>query len=53
MKLAGHSDFETTHKFYPAVADDLLDRAREVTAKTLSKNLACTGRAPSLIDEKD
>jgi len=53
MKLAGHSDFETTHKYYLAVAGDLLDRAREVTAKTLSKNLACTWRAPSLIDEKD
>jgi len=53
MKLAGHSDFETTHKFYLAVDDDLLDRAREVTVKTLSKNLARTWHTPSLIDEED
>ena len=28
MKLAGHSDFATTHRFYLAVADDLVARAR-------------------------
>lgn len=49
MKLAGHSDFKTTHRFYLAVADDLLDRAREVTAKTLGKNLA---RAPETLNKK-
>jgi integrase len=32
MRLAGHADFATTHKFYLAIADDLLDRAREVTS---------------------
>lgn len=42
MRLAGHSSFSTTHKFYLAVADDLVDRAREATTKALRKNLART-----------
>jgi len=48
MKLAGHSDFKTTHQYYLAVADDLLDRARKVTAQVLGKNLARTWHAPPL-----
>ena len=32
MRLAGHADFATTHRFYLAIADDLLDRACEVTS---------------------
>lgn len=48
MNLAGHSSFSTTHKFYLAVADDLVDRARRVTAKVLGKNLARTWHAPLL-----
>jgi hypothetical protein len=39
MVLAGHASFSTTHKFYLAVADDLLDRARQATAQSLSQNL--------------
>jgi len=35
MKLAGHANFTTTHKFYLAVADDLVDRARRVTAQLM------------------
>jgi integrase len=31
MTLAGHSKFETTHKFYLSVADDLVDRARKAS----------------------
>ncbi|MHC5060472.1 MAG: tyrosine-type recombinase/integrase, partial [Planctomycetota bacterium] len=31
MTLAGHSKFETTHRFYLAVADDLMDRARKAS----------------------
>ncbi len=31
MTLAGHSKFETTRKFYLAVSDDLLNRARTVS----------------------
>ena len=48
MKLAGHSSFSTTHKFYLAVADDLVDRARQATAKALCKNLAHIWHAPRL-----
>ena len=48
MRLAGHSSFSTTHKFYLAVADDLVDRAREATAKALRKNLAHIWHAPPL-----
>lgn len=51
MKLAGHSDFETTHQSYVAVADDLLGRARQVAAKTLGKNLARIWHAPSIVDK--
>lgn len=29
MKLAGHSSFETTHKFYLAIKNDYLDKARQ------------------------
>jgi len=46
MKLAGHSSFSTTHKFYLAVADDLVDRARQATAKALRKDLAHIWHAP-------
>lgn len=28
MRLAGHADFRTTHKFYLAVVDDLKGRVR-------------------------
>ena len=29
MKLAGHSSFETTHRFYLAIKNDYLDKARQ------------------------
>jgi integrase len=48
MKLAGHSSFSTTHKFYLAVADDLVDRARQATEKALRKSLAHIWHAPPL-----
>lgn len=35
MALAGHSSFETTRKFYVAISQDLLDRAREASSQTL------------------
>ena len=43
MILAGHSSFATTHKFYLAVADDLVDRARAATAQGLCKKLGRFG----------
>jgi integrase len=48
MKLAGHSSFSTTHKFYLVVADDLVDRARQATEKALGKSLAHIWHAPHL-----
>jgi integrase len=39
MVLAGHSNFATTHEFYLAVADDLVDRARRASANSINANL--------------
>ena len=39
MKLAGHADFKTTHKYYLRVRDDLVDRTRQATARGLCQNL--------------
>jgi len=47
MRLAGHSDFSTTHKFYLAVADGLIDRARVATAQGLRQKLVRFGTPPS------
>jgi len=46
MILAGHASFSTTHAFYLAVADDLVDRAREAAAQSLCPELVqnwCSG----------
>ncbi len=47
MVLAGHASFATTHKFYLAVADDLVDRARVATAQGLRQKLVRFGTPPS------
>jgi len=46
MVLAGHSSFATTHEFYLAVADDLVDRARVATAQGLRQKLVRFGTPP-------
>ncbi|MGE5297408.1 MAG: tyrosine-type recombinase/integrase [Solirubrobacterales bacterium] len=46
MRLAGHAKFETTHQFYLAVADDLVDRARRATDMALGQSLARIWHAP-------
>ena len=43
MVLAGHSSFATTHEFYLAVADDLVDRARVATIQGLRQKLVRFG----------
>ncbi|MHC4061953.1 MAG: tyrosine-type recombinase/integrase [Planctomycetota bacterium] len=43
MVLAGHASFATTHQFYLAVADDLVDRARAATAKGLRQKVVHFG----------
>ncbi|MHC5119859.1 MAG: hypothetical protein ACYSOH_07560, partial [Planctomycetota bacterium] len=39
MTLAGHANFETTHKFYLAIADDLMARARKAVTHEVSQEL--------------
>jgi hypothetical protein len=39
MTLAGHANFSTTHRFYLAVADDLVARARKATTFQVSEEL--------------
>lgn len=43
MVLAGHASFSTTHKFYLAVADDLVHRARAATAQGMRQKLVHFG----------
>lgn len=38
MYLAGHAEFETTHQFYLAVREDLLQRARAASAEAMNGN---------------
>ncbi|MHC4573350.1 MAG: tyrosine-type recombinase/integrase [Planctomycetota bacterium] len=49
MRLAGHGDFNTTHRFYLAVTRELQDRARQIIATSMGQNLARAWRAPSLV----
>ena len=46
MVLAGHSSFATTHKFYLAVADDLVHRARAATVQGMRQKLVRFGTRP-------
>ena len=46
MRLAGHADFKTTHRYYLRLRDDSVDRARQASSRALSRNLARTWRAP-------
>jgi integrase len=39
MRLAGHANFATTHRYHLRVRDDLVDRAREATDRGLCRNL--------------
>ncbi|OHB60802.1 MAG: hypothetical protein A2167_08880 [Planctomycetes bacterium RBG_13_46_10] len=53
MRLAGHADFKTTHKFYLAVADDLIDRARAAASAGIDRNLAHIWHAPTFSDKRN
>ena len=37
MILAGHASFDTTHKFYLAVRDDIMDRARQASTQVMER----------------
>ncbi|MBI9019111.1 MAG: site-specific integrase [Phycisphaerae bacterium] len=39
MRLAGHSKYETTLKYYLAVKDDLVDKARKATSYRVSEEM--------------
>ena len=52
MRLAGHSDFRTTHKYYLAVADNLKERGREVIARGLCKKLVQIGATGVLVSKQ-
>jgi len=51
MKLAGHSNFSTTHRFYLRVRDDMIDRARKASIRTTNGDLARIGHAPPAADD--
>ena len=54
MTLAGHSDFQTTHRFYLSVRRDLIDRAREASRASMPSNLGTIlARAPFSSDIKE
>jgi integrase len=46
MKLAGHSNFSTTHRFYLRVRDDMIDRARRASTRVTRADLARIWHAP-------
>jgi len=46
MKLAGHADFKTTHRYCLRLRDDSVDRARQASSRALTRNLARSWRAP-------
>jgi integrase len=46
MKLAGHANFSTTHRFYLRVRDDLIDRARQASTRASGRDLARIWHAP-------
>jgi hypothetical protein len=46
MVLAGHASFATIHKFYLAVADDLVYYARVATAQGMRQKLVRFGTPP-------
>lgn len=46
MKLAGHANFSTTHRFYLRVRDDLIDRARRASTRASKANVARIWHAP-------
>ncbi|MBN1125079.1 MAG: site-specific integrase [Sedimentisphaerales bacterium] len=54
MVIAGHAKFDTTQRFYLAVADDLVSRARQAAEKVVSKSLLqfCCSAIPEGSHEK-
>jgi len=53
MKLAGHSNFSTTHRFYLRVRDDVIDRARKASIRATNGDLARIWHAPPSVNEAE
>jgi integrase len=51
MKLAGHSNFSTTHRFYLRVRDDMIDRARKASIRATNSDLARIWHAPPPVSD--
>ena len=54
MIMAGHASFETTRKFYMAIRNDLIDRARQASSEAM-KNYSGThlARIPKIAENKN
>ena len=53
MKLAGHSNFSTTHRFYLRVRDDMIDRARQASIRAANHDLARIWHAPPSVSDTE
>ena len=53
MRLAGHSSFETTHKFYLAIQPGLYDRARKANEASMGDILLRICCAPKFSENKN
>ena len=51
MKMAGHSSFETTRKFYLAMQTDLLDKAKAATEQAM-ESISVTPRVSEMSDRR-
>jgi len=52
MTLAGHASFDTTNRFYLAVRDDLVDRARQASEQAMGRDLARAWHAPTFAERR-
>ena len=50
MKMAGHASFDTTRRFYLAIREDLVDRARTASTEASKGYQLRAGCAPPLRD---
>jgi len=53
IKLAGHANFSTTHRFYLRVHNDMIDRARKASIRVTNGDLARTWHAPPLASDAE
>ena len=51
MRLAGHADFKTTHRFYLHISDTAINRARQASSRSIGKKLLRICCAPDFAGE--